>query len=76
MPMKSFGVLKNPIQEYAWGSHTAIADLIGLPGASEAPQAELWMGAHPKAPSQVKIEGRWVSLIELIDRYPTEILSP
>ncbi len=26
------------------------------------PQAELWLGAHPAAPSEVWLEGQWVSL--------------
>jgi len=43
--------LENPIMNYAWGSHTALADLLGQSQPSAQPQAELWMGAHPKAPS-------------------------
>lgn len=46
-------LLENVIQPYAWGSRTAIADLLGLPSPSATPQAELWMGAHPGAPSRV-----------------------
>lgn len=45
--------LTNPTQHYAWGSATAIPDLLGLPATSE-PVAESWMGAHPSAPSRVK----------------------
>jgi mannose-6-phosphate isomerase len=44
--------LINPTQHYAWGSTTAIPDLLGLPPTSE-PVAESWMGAHPSAPSRV-----------------------
>ena len=40
--------LENVIQPYAWGSKTAIAELLGLPGPHDVPQAELWMGTHPK----------------------------
>ena len=46
-------VLENPIQNYAWGSRTAIAELLGRPTPSERPEAELWNGAHPKAPSRI-----------------------
>ena len=73
--MKSIGVLKNTIQEYAWGSKTAIPGLLGLPTATAAPQAELWMGAHPKAPSGVYCDGRWRSLLEVIEENPEEILG-
>ena len=33
---------------YAWGSRTAIASLTGRPTPSSGPEAELWMGAHPR----------------------------
>lgn len=42
------------IQEYAWGSRTLIAQLRGEDYPTEAPQAELWFGAHPSAPSTVR----------------------
>ncbi len=67
--------LINPIQEYAWGSTTAIPELLGRSGAADRPQAELWMGAHPRAPSQVEIRGRRHSLAELIAREPEALLG-
>jgi mannose-6-phosphate isomerase len=48
--------LINPVQPYAWGSPTAIPALLGQPPTG-APQAELWVGAHPSAPSQVVGDG-------------------
>ncbi|MFE2723829.1 mannose-6-phosphate isomerase, class I [Kitasatospora sp. NPDC059327] len=45
-----FAPLANPVRAYAWGSTTAIPALTGRPTTGE-PQAELWMGAHPSAPS-------------------------
>ncbi|MER6400523.1 mannose-6-phosphate isomerase, class I [Kitasatospora sp. NPDC001603] len=45
-----FAPLLNPVRGYAWGSITAIPALTGAPPTGE-PQAELWMGAHPSAPS-------------------------
>jgi mannose-6-phosphate isomerase len=47
-------LLEPVIQAYAWGSHTAIAELQGRPGPTAQPEAELWMGAHPSAPSGVE----------------------
>ena len=67
--------MKNSIQEYAWGSHTAIADLLGNKVPSTKPQAELWMGAHPKASSLVKYDDKWLSLLELIKQFPADILG-
>jgi mannose-6-phosphate isomerase len=46
-------LLDNVIQEYAWGSRTALAELLGQPVPSPKPQAEVWMGAHPSAPSRL-----------------------
>lgn len=68
-------VLKNPIQDYAWGSTTAIAELLGLPVAPDQPRAELWMGAHPKAPSEVDLNGIRVRLDELIETHPEAVLG-
>jgi mannose-6-phosphate isomerase len=43
----------NTIQPYAWGSRSAMSDLFGFSNPHDEPMAELWMGAHPKAPSRV-----------------------
>lgn len=40
------------IRPYAWGSHTAIPAMLGVPPTGE-PAAELWYGAHPGDPSRV-----------------------
>jgi mannose-6-phosphate isomerase len=73
--MKKIGLLKNSVQNYAWGSPTAIPELLGEPNPALEPRAELWMGAHPKAPSQVRCDGKWVSLIDLIEKHPHAILG-
>ena len=44
--------LTGVIQPYAWGSRTAIPEFLGVEPTGE-PQAELWFGAHPLAPSIV-----------------------
>jgi mannose-6-phosphate isomerase len=44
--------LASTVRDYAWGSTTAIPELLGTEPTGE-PQAELWMGAHPGAPSRV-----------------------
>ena len=43
-------VLSNQVRAYPWGSTTAIPRLLGVPPSGE-PQAELWVGAHERAPS-------------------------
>ena len=68
-------LIKNSIQEYPWGSRTFIPELRGELSPSNTPQAELWMGAHPKAPSEVQLDGRNVSLLELLQHHAVEILG-
>ncbi|MET4663030.1 mannose-6-phosphate isomerase [Streptomyces sp. PvP037] len=63
--------LDNTIRPYAWGSTTAIPRLLGTEPTGE-PQAEMWMGAHPGAPSRT---GRG-TLVEVIDADPEKELGP
>ncbi|MFI9152653.1 mannose-6-phosphate isomerase, class I [Streptomyces sp. NPDC053367] len=62
--------LDNTVRPYAWGSTTAIPRLLGVEPTGE-PQAELWMGAHPGAPSRT---GRG-TLVEVIDADPVRELG-
>jgi len=74
--MQGVFTLHNTIQEYAWGSRSSIPELLGRPSPADRPQAELWMGAHPKAPSRVLLaQGDELSLAELIARDPAAILG-
>jgi mannose-6-phosphate isomerase len=43
--------MQNTVRHYPWGSHTVIPELLGEPSPADKPYAELWMGAHPDAPS-------------------------
>jgi len=60
---------------YPWGSRTAIASLTGRPTPSSKPEAELWMGAHPIAPSFVTRDGARASLEDVIARAPERELG-
>ncbi|MEU6884459.1 mannose-6-phosphate isomerase, class I [Streptomyces viridosporus] len=62
--------LDNTIRPYAWGSTTAIPRLLGTEPTGE-PQAEMWMGAHPGAPSRTA-RG---TLAEVIDADPEKELG-
>jgi mannose-6-phosphate isomerase len=68
--------LENPVQNYAWGSKTALAELLGRPNPEARPQAELWIGAHPKAPSRVLGHEGAPTLEELIRSAPEAMLGP
>ncbi|MGW5326150.1 mannose-6-phosphate isomerase, class I [Streptomyces sp. NPDC004014] len=63
--------LDNTVRPYAWGSATAIPHLLGVEPSGE-PQAEMWMGAHPGAPSRTA-RG---TLVEVIDADPERELGP
>ncbi|MFG1694917.1 mannose-6-phosphate isomerase, class I [Nonomuraea sp. NPDC049309] len=62
--------LATTIRPYDWGSVTALPRLFGTEPTGE-PQAELWMGAHPGAPSTVGD----VPLNELIAHDPDATLG-
>ncbi|GAA3625732.1 mannose-6-phosphate isomerase, class I [Streptomyces chitinivorans] len=67
-------LLTNTVRPYAWGSTTAIPELLGTEPTGE-PQAELWMGAHPGAPSRID-RGGGTPLSEAIAADPEGELGP
>jgi len=64
--------LANPIRPYAWGSRTHIARLTAQ-DLGDGPAAEMWIGAHPTAPS--RIEGGDQTLLDAIAADPTRTLG-
>ncbi len=73
----SIYLLENQIQKYDWGSSDAIASFLGRDNTADEPWAELWMGAHPKAPS-IAIDpetGVRARLDDLIAADPARILG-
>ena len=63
-------LMRNRIRPYAWGSRTALAELLGEPFPSPHPQAELWVGAHPADSSLLLGEDGERSLVEVITADP------
>jgi mannose-6-phosphate isomerase len=71
-------LLVNKIQHYAWGTRgidAFIPRFLGIEAEPSCPYAELWIGAHIKAPSDVVLNGSAVSLRQLLSQYPLEILG-
>ncbi|HAT1647440.1 TPA: mannose-6-phosphate isomerase [Raoultella planticola] len=68
--------LINSVQNYAWGSHTALTELYGIANPDNLPMAELWMGAHPKSSSQIlDADGRPQALRQIIDGDKSALLG-
>jgi mannose-6-phosphate isomerase len=69
-------LLQPEVKPYAWGSRHAIAELQGRPVPSAGPEAELWMGAHPSAPSGLRRDGPPTTLEAVIAADPLGELGP
>lgn len=68
--------LINSVQNYAWGSKTALTDLYGIANPDNLPMAELWMGAHPKSSSKIEdASGQVRSLRDVIDADKAALLG-
>ena len=67
--------LNNPIRPYAWGSRTVLAALQHRPVPSPGPEAEMWLGAHPTAPSLVPGPDGPVPLSDAIAENPQATLG-
>lgn len=66
--------LSNTTQNYAWGSRRAISDLLGREPSGK-PEAELWMGAHPSAPSRIGDAADAATLLDFISADPVGMLG-
>ncbi|MCX7775054.1 MAG: mannose-6-phosphate isomerase, class I [Spirochaetaceae bacterium] len=62
--------LVNPAMRYAWGRTEGIEPYIAIETEGNIPVGEVWMGAHPKAPSSVVLEQQTEPLDALIAREP------
>jgi mannose-6-phosphate isomerase len=71
--------LENTVQHYAWGSPVLIPEFLGLENPGNEPWAELWMGAHPQAPSRCRPAGgdagESIPLDKLISSNPEAFLG-
>lgn len=68
-------LLECTVMPYAWGSRSAIAELTGRPTPTSGPEAELWMGAHPMAPSRIVRAGNAATLADVIAKDPVRELG-
>lgn len=62
-------------QTYSWGDDTFIQNLCSLEDMEGTPVAEMWLGAHPKAPSLIEHNGKQESLLSYINSHPAQFLG-
>lgn len=70
--------LFNKIQHYEWGTRNDkafIPKFLGQQAAPDTPYAELWIGSHPKAPSEIEIGSRRIPLNEVIAQHGHQCLG-
>jgi mannose-6-phosphate isomerase len=71
-------LLYNKIQKYEWGTRddkAFIPKFLGIPAEPDVPYAELWIGAHPSASSEIETDEGKIPLHQAIQMYPKEILG-
>ncbi|WP_426572816.1 mannose-6-phosphate isomerase, class I [Aquihabitans sp. McL0605] len=68
-------LLRNQVQPYAWGAIDGLARIVGS-APTGGPEAELWVGTHPGAPSLVVGDPEARTLAQVIAADPARWLGP
>ncbi|WP_191601016.1 mannose-6-phosphate isomerase, class I [Marinomonas algicola] len=71
----SIYLLNNPIIHNNWGCATSVVELFGYKNPDKKPLAEVWMGAHPKAPSKLIFNDSETELHTYINHDPVKVLG-
>jgi len=70
--------LINKVQYYDWGTkdeNAFIPKFLGVEAKPGLPYAELWIGAHPKCPSEIVVDNVNIPLNNFVKDYPVECLG-
>lgn len=70
-----FFPMENIIQDYVWGSRTAISELFAIKNPGNKHQAEIWMGTHSNGCSKIMINGDENFLSDFINQDRPSILT-
>ncbi|MDD3235727.1 MAG: mannose-6-phosphate isomerase, class I [Candidatus Cloacimonetes bacterium] len=62
-------------QTYSWGDDSFIQNLCSLEDMEGTPVAEMWLGAHPKAPALIEYANKQKALDSYISTNPPSILG-
>ena len=65
--------LTGSLQNYVWGGHQYIPQLLNIPAQENQYYAEWWLGAHNSAPSSIEVDGKNVLLTEFLQKNPTAL---
>ncbi|HNS83811.1 MAG: mannose-6-phosphate isomerase, class I [Candidatus Cloacimonas sp.] len=68
-------LIKPSLQNYSWGDTKYLQELIGEQQEIGKPLAEIWFGAHPKAPSLVITEKGEIPMNKLLQDMPENMLG-
>ncbi|MFC1631363.1 mannose-6-phosphate isomerase, class I, partial [Candidatus Omnitrophota bacterium] len=68
-------VIHCAVMHYAWGDPEYIPALLRIDNSQRKPYAELWIGAHPKAPATTAVVDIELKLNDLINGAAAEILG-
>ena len=62
--------LHNQIKNYEWGSPQILPEFLNLENKDNIPFAEMWMGTHKGAPSQIQTDDKLINLSEINGQLP------
>jgi len=62
--------LNNQFKHYEWGSNELIPQFLDIENKRGVPYAEMWMGTHVGAPSQVELDGNQSDLSQISGQLP------
>ncbi|PRJ58936.1 Mannose-6-phosphate isomerase [Haemophilus influenzae] len=65
--------LTGSLQNYVWGGHQYIPELLNIPAEENQYYAEWWLGAHNSAPSTIEVDGKNLLLTEFLQKNPTAL---
>ena len=60
--------LTGSLQNYVWGGHQYIPQLLNIPTEENQYYAEWWLGAHHSAPSSIEVDGKNILLTEFLQK--------
>lgn len=68
-------LIRPSVQHYEWGGTERLPALLGIANPEQRPFAELWYGAHPKAPATAETPAGPVPLDRLLASQPLQWLG-